>query len=73
MTEIAEQLYRQALNLSPIERAALAEELLSSLDATDSKIDELWAKEAEDRLRAYRAGELEAYSADEVFSELSAD
>ena len=70
MTENAEKLYKQALGLSPAERAALVEELLNSLDATVTENDELWASEAEDRLRAFKAGEIEAYSADEVFADL---
>ena len=73
MTETAEELYVQALNLSPAERAALVEELLRSLDATDPDLDKLWASEAQDRMKAYRAGEIQAYTADEVFSELSID
>ena len=71
MTEIAEKLYREALGLSPNERVGLVEELLNSLDQPDPNIDSLWAKEAESRLRGYRAGEIESYSSDEVFAELS--
>jgi putative addiction module component (TIGR02574 family) len=71
MTEIAEKLFREALGLSPNERVGLVEELLKSLDEPDPNLDALWAKEAEDRLRAYRAGEIKSHSADEVFAELS--
>ncbi len=69
MTEAAKKIFREALVLTPAERAALVDELISSLDQPDQRIDELWAKEAEDRLRAFRAGELDAISADEVFAE----
>ena len=71
VSESAEKLFREALVLSPNERIGLVEELLNSLDKPDPEIDVLWAKEAEDRLRAYRSGEVQAYSAEEVFSELS--
>ena len=71
MTETAEKLYREALGLSPNERIGLVEELLNSLDKPTPEFDALWAKEAEARLKAYRAGELNSYSAEEVFSELS--
>lgn len=70
MTENAEKLFREAMNLPSAERAALIEELLSSLDKPDPELDKLWAKEAEDRLRAYRSGELEAVPAEKVFTEL---
>ena len=71
MTETAEKLFREALGLPPNERVGLVEELLKSLDAPDQKLDDLWAQEAEERLRAYRAGEIESHSADELFTELS--
>lgn len=71
MTQIAEKLCREALNLSPNERVGLVEELLNSLDKPDAEIDSLWAKEAESRLRAYHVGEIESYSSEEVFEELS--
>ncbi len=71
MSEIAEKLFIEALDLSPNERVGLVEELLKSRDEPDPTLDALWAKEAEKRLRAYRAGGLESYSADEVFAELT--
>ncbi|MGK7927564.1 MAG: addiction module protein [Spirulina sp.] len=48
-------------------RAALVERILDSLDRADPSIDEQWAKEAEDRIKAYDAGELEGISAEDVF------
>ena len=56
--------------LPVVERAALAEALLSSLDRPDPQIDALWAREAEDRLIAFEAGEMEAIPAEDVFTEL---
>lgn len=70
MTEVAEKLVREALRLDPAERAAVIEELLSSLDRPDPEVDAKWAREAEDRLSGYRAGAIEAIPADEVFGEL---
>ena len=40
-----------------------------SISAT--RIDELWAKEAENRLAAFEAGQMKAYPADEVFQEFA--
>jgi putative addiction module component (TIGR02574 family) len=59
-----------ALALSARERAALADELLASLDQSDSRIDALWAKEAEDRLTAFESGQMKAIPAYEVFAEV---
>ena len=69
MTEVAEKLLREALRLDPVERATLIEELLSSLDKPDAELDAKWAREAEDRVCAYRAGEIEAIPANEIFAE----
>ncbi|WP_428357160.1 addiction module protein [Methyloprofundus sp.] len=50
------------------ERANVAEKLLFSLDSPNSKIDALWAKEANSRVEAYKKGEIEAIPAEEVFA-----
>lgn len=70
MATSAETLLRQALQLSPHDRAALVEVLITSLDKPDPGLDSLWLKEAESRMAAYRAGELGAVDAEEVFAEL---
>ena len=70
MTGVADKLIREALQLDPAERAVVIEELLSSLDRPDPDLDAKWAKEAEDRLSGYWAGEIEAIPANEVFAEL---
>jgi putative addiction module component (TIGR02574 family) len=70
MSASAENLLRQALQLPSNDRAALVEGLITSLDKPDTELDALWLKEAESRMAAYRAGELGAIDADEVFAEL---
>jgi putative addiction module component (TIGR02574 family) len=70
MSASAESILAQALKLSANDRAALVENLILSLDKPDSSLDAAWLKEAEDRLAAYRSGELGAVDADEVFREL---
>ena len=50
MANSANIILDQALELSARERANVAEKLLFSLDTPDSKIDALWAKEADSRL-----------------------
>ena len=70
MSELAEKLIEQALNLPAEERAAVAERLLTSLEPELSSIDLLWAQEAEDRLDAYERGEIKAIPAEEVFNSI---
>lgn len=68
MSNTANTILDQALGLSPVERADVAEKLLFSLDSPDSEMDRLWAKEADLRIEAYEKGNLETVSAEEVFA-----
>lgn len=70
MTTSAESVLNQALKLSVSDRAALVENLILSLDKPDPSLDAQWLKEAEDRLAAYRTGELTAVDAEQVFADL---
>ena len=58
MGNAAKSLLDQALQLSARERTIMAEQLLLSLDKTDAKMDEIWAKEAEVRIDAMNRCEL---------------
>jgi len=51
---------KEALTLNPSEKAELVDKLLSSFDKPDREIDQLWVKEAEDRIDAYEGGEIKA-------------
>ena len=68
MNERIRGVTEQASLLVPIERAELVEGVLQSLDATDPNLDRLWAEEAQERLAAYRRGELEALDFDETLA-----
>lgn len=71
MTEQSKRILAEALELSPMDRAALVEELLSSFDfPARQEVDALWAQEAEDRIEAYDRGEIPASSAEAVFERL---
>ncbi|TAL45309.1 MAG: hypothetical protein EPN89_12415 [Methylovulum sp.] len=67
------QLFDQALNLPLADKAALVEQLLSSLDQPDRHIDELLVIEAERRIDAYDNGELRSSPAEQVFSRLKSN
>ncbi len=56
-----------AMKLKPAERFLIIEGLIKSLDEPDKSIDEIWAEEAEKRLKAYRDGKLQTISAEEIF------
>ena len=60
MSNNAKTLIEQARALPRQDRIALVEDILDSLDHADPGADQLWAREASDRLAAYRRGELAA-------------
>lgn len=68
MTSTAEALCAQAVQLPPEERMEVVERILDSLDEPDAALDALWAKEADDRLAAYRRGEVKAVALSEVIA-----
>ncbi|MEO8020768.1 addiction module protein [Polaromonas sp.] len=63
-----ETLGAQAVQLPPDERLALVEKILDSLDVPDPSLDGLWATETDDRLAAYRRGEIRAVTLSEVLA-----
>ena len=72
MTETAKALSDRARKLSPEDRIGLVDDILASLDEPDPGIDRLWAKEAEERLAAYRRGEIKAVPLQEVLAKYRA-
>ncbi len=62
----------EALELPPIERAKLIEELLESFEfSKDGAIENLWAEESESRVTAFKDGKLKARPVKEVFNEIN--
>jgi len=57
---------KEALTLRPFEKAQLIDKLLASLDKSDKEIDELWAREVENRIDAYDQGKIKAISLEKV-------
>ena len=68
MSQAAEALSAQAAKLPPEERVEVVERILDSLDQPNVKLDALWAKEADDRLAAYRRGEIKAMALSDVIA-----
>lgn len=68
MAPDTQQILKEALELPAIERANIADHLLSSLDQPDEHIDALWRKEVEDRIKSYQSGKIRVVSLEEVLS-----
>ncbi|MGO8676173.1 MAG: addiction module protein [Limisphaerales bacterium] len=61
----------EALRLPAHQRALLADALLGSLDDEAAReVERLWAREAEDRLAAFRRGEISAVDGPSVLKDL---
>lgn len=58
--DVTNNILKEILTLKPSQKAELIDKLLSILDKPDREIDELWAKEAEDRIDAYDRGKIKA-------------
>jgi putative addiction module component (TIGR02574 family) len=63
----SKQILENALNLKPQDKIGIIEGLLNSLDEPDKTINEIWAIEAEKRVRAYREGKLKGIEFSEIF------
>ena len=61
-----ENVFKEALSLKPSEKAQLIDKLISALDKSDKEVDELWAREAENRIDAYDQGKMKAISLEKV-------
>ena len=60
-------LANEALKLPPLERVQIIDALWSSLDPAEQKtIDQAWLLESQDRLAAFRAGQLTAINGEEA-------
>jgi putative addiction module component (TIGR02574 family) len=61
---------KEAMNLSPVEKALLADRLLQSLDMERNENARAWAKVAEKRLEEYHAGRMDAYDGQTIIDSL---
>jgi putative addiction module component (TIGR02574 family) len=61
-----DNIFEEPLTLRPSEKAQLIDRLISSLDKPDKEIDELWAKETEDRIDAYDQEKIKAISLEKL-------
>lgn len=73
MSDRVKELSREGRKLPPAERAELIDDLISSLDKPDARIDALWATDTEDRLAAIDSGKMPVRNAREVIAAMRAD
>jgi len=73
MSQAAEALSAQVAKLRPEERMEVVERILDSLDEPDATLEALWAAEANDRLAAYRRGEIKAVALSDVIAKYQVD
>ena len=70
MSATLKEIEQQVHTLSVEDRARLAEVLLESLHESPlSDIEAAWDREIEERVTAYDRGELQTFSAEDVFAE----
>ena len=62
-----QEIYEEVMTMKPAQKAELIDKLILSLDIPNQKVEELWKEEVEDRLNAYKNGEIETVSMQEVF------
>jgi putative addiction module component (TIGR02574 family) len=67
-------LAKEALKLSPLEKAHIIDELWRSLDPADqNSVDQAWLRESRDRLKALREGKLKSVDGEEALRSIEAE
>jgi putative addiction module component (TIGR02574 family) len=67
-------LAKEALQLTPFEKAQIIDALWQSLDpAEQNSIDQAWLAESQERLKAFRAGEVKALDGASTLQEIEAE
>ncbi len=62
----ADDLLKHINEMADVEKLKLVDSILRQLDKPDPEIDEIWKCEAQKRWKAYKDGEIETLSYDEV-------
>jgi putative addiction module component (TIGR02574 family) len=65
---------KEALKLSPVEKAQIIDALWQSLDPAEQKsIDRAWLDESQNRLKAFHAGEIKALDGEETLCSIRSE
>ena len=68
MSSQSQSLIEQARQLPVLERMEVVDALLATIDEPNPELDRLWIVEAEDRLAAYRRGEIKTVEMEDVLA-----
>lgn len=68
MSSQSQALIEQARQLPVLERMEVVDALLATIDEPNPEIDRLWVAEVEDRLAAYRRGEIKTVEMEDVLA-----
>ncbi|SJM96196.1 addiction module protein [Crenothrix polyspora] len=68
MSISTEVILHDALTLPAVERVKIIDQLLSSLDEADTRLDTIWAEEAETRLDAFERGEIRSIPLEDILA-----
>ncbi len=63
-------LEKEAMQLPAADRAVLADRLIQSLSRTSPELRDAWVKEADSRMKAYRAGKIAAVEGPQAMADL---
>jgi putative addiction module component (TIGR02574 family) len=67
-------LAKEALQLTPFEKAQVIDALWQSLDLADQKtVDRAWLAESQERLKAFRAGQIKALDGEAAIRSIAAE
>jgi putative addiction module component (TIGR02574 family) len=67
-------LAKEALQLTPFEKAQIIDALWQSLDpAEQESVDRAWLAESRDRLQAFRAGKLKALDGEDTLRSIASE
>lgn len=69
MIDVNKDLISEVLELNPQEKIFLVEAIVESLDKPDKNIQEIWLKEAKERLESHRAGSTKGIPVEDVLGE----
>jgi len=62
-----EQAFAEISSMKPLDKLQLIEKILGSLNQPNKKIEDIWKKEAEDRVEAYEKGNISIVNEEDVF------
>lgn len=69
MINVNKNLINEVLELNPQEKIFLVEAIVESLDKPDKNIQEIWLKEAKERLESHRSGDTKGIPLEDVLGE----